>query len=92
MRFVTGLALFTVMFTIPGAMLLMYLAFALGGRRLSLPAECLLLVVLGTLAGAGMLAVINPSWVALGALYGLATAAAFVATLGALKAFPPRVG
>ena len=92
LRFVTGFALFTTMFTIPGAMLLMYLSFQLAERRAKLPVLCLLLLALGLLAGAAIMAFIAPSLVALGALFGFATAVAFVATMSGLGAFPTRVG
>lgn len=92
LRFVTGFALFTTMFTIPGAMLLMYLSFQLAERRVKLPVLCLLLLALGLLAGAAIMAFIAPSLVTFGALLGFATAVAFVATMSGLRAFPSRVG
>ncbi len=90
--FITGFALATTIFTIPGAMLLMYLSFEFADRRVKLPVQCLLLLALGSLAGAAILAFIAPSFVALGALFGFATAVAFVGTMSGLGSFPSRVG
>lgn len=92
LRFVTGFALFTTMFTIPGAMLLMYLSFELADRRVTLPVRGLLLIALGSLVGAAILAFIAPSFIALGALFGFATAAAFVAIMSSFGAFSSRLG
>ena len=90
--FVTGFALLTTMFTLPGAMLLMYLTFELADRGVKFPVLCPLLLALGTLAGAAILMFITPSLVALGAVFGFAEAVAFVATMIGLGSFPSRVG
>lgn len=91
-RFVAGFALFTMMFTIPGAIGLMYLALKLAERGLTLALASLPLAAAGTLGGAGMLAFSTPYFMALGALYGLLTAAAFVAALSVLKGYRSPFG
>lgn len=85
-RFVVGFALFTSVFTLAGAVLLMYLALKFAERGLLACQASVLLLAVGTLAGAGMLVFFTPYFMALGALYGFLTALAFVAALNLLNA------
>jgi hypothetical protein len=79
LRHVVGIAAATLMFTVPGSALLS-LAFAWSGRRgLPLTLRRALLVLLGALAGAGMMLPLGGlQSVTLGGVYGAATAAAWV--------------
>lgn len=72
-RFVFAFALFTMMFTIPGAMMLVGLRAIVAERGLGRLPSGALVALFGALSGAAILAVIlnNP---ALGALYGFSTA------------------
>lgn len=91
-RFVTAFALSTTLFTFPGAMLLMYLTIKLAHRGLTENEASLLLLVGGTVAGAAaMLFFFTPQLIAIGALYGFVTAAAFIAALRILKGYPARI-
>jgi hypothetical protein len=89
--FFVGFAVTTMMFTVPGAILLMAMTFVLADRRLSEPQAAILLVIAGTLAGAAMLALFSMQPVIWGAIFGCLTAATFVSILSAFRGYPqPR--
>ena len=87
-RFFVGFAATMMMFTVPGAVLLMAVTFVLADRRLSQPQAAVLLVLAGTLAGAAMLALLSMQPVVWGAIFGCQTAATFVSILSALRGYP----
>lgn len=97
-RFVAVFSLLTMLFTFPGAMLLMYLTLKLADRGLTQTHASLLLLVCGTVVGAGVLAFsgmqasFEPGWAVAGALYGFLTAASFIAALRVLKGYPAQSG
>ena len=82
--FFVGFAATTMMFTVPGAILLMAMTFVLADRRLSQPQAAVVLLLAGTLAGAAMLALL--SMVIWGAIFGCLTAATFVSILTLFEA------
>ena len=89
--FFVGFAATTMLFTVPGAILLMAVTLVLADRRLSQPQATVLLVLAGTLAGAAMLAFLSMQPVLWGAIFGCLTAATFVSILSALGGYPqPR--
>lgn len=88
-RFIFGFALFTLFFTVPGAMVLMRFAFAFVERGTSLLHSALFLMVLGPLIGAALPVMVGVYAMSLGALYGFMTAASLATALWLLKAFPP---
>ena len=89
--FFLGFAATTMMFTVPGAILLMAMTFIFADRRLSQPQAAVLLVFAGTLAGAAILALLSMQPVLWGAIFGCLTAATFVSILSALRGYPrPR--
>lgn len=84
-RFVVGFATTTFMFTLPGAGLLMLVAWWLADRAVKPIPSAVIIVLVGSLAGAGMLSLFSAYFMALGALFGFLTAAIFVAMLYALR-------
>lgn len=89
--FVTGFALATMFFTIPGSMLLMLLTIILADRGMKASESSVPVVVAGTVAGASVLAFFSLQFMALGALYGFLTGVAFVSTLALSNGFPSRL-
>ena len=91
--FIFGFTADTMMFTFPGAVLLMATTFLLAERRASQLQAAVLLVLSGALAGAAMLALIffSIQFALWGAMFGLTTATAFTCILWALRGYPqPR--
>ena len=90
-RFFAAFAATTMMFTLPGAVLLMAVTFSLADRCLKQSHAAALVVIAGTVAGAAMLAFVSMQSVFWGAVFGCLTAAAFVSILSALRGYPqPR--
>src|SRR5687767_7954516 len=89
-RSLTGFAAGTLMFTVPGAVILMGATFVFADRNLSLSQAAYLTVAIGTLLGAGMMGLIAPTLTAAGAIFGGLTALAFVSLLKLIGAYPGR--
>jgi len=87
-KFSARLAVGTLWFTIPGAVLLMAATFALASRGHSQSQAAIVLLLLGALAGAAMLALFSPYFILLGAVFGALTAAAFVCIIWMFRAYP----
>jgi hypothetical protein len=76
--FVAGFAVTTLMFTIPGAGILMALIWFLAVRGIPQSQAAFVVIVAGTIAGAGMLTLFPAYFMALGAVFGFLTAVTFV--------------
>lgn len=77
-RFIFGFAAGTMIFTIPGTIMLTGLDAILTEHGLRNAHRAALAALTGALSGAGVLAFIAPPMAGVGAFYGLATATAFV--------------
>ena len=77
-RFVSGFALFTMIFTTPGSMMLVSLHSILAERGLRSLQRDALVALFGALSGALILGLISPHNAGFGAFYGLATAVALI--------------
>jgi hypothetical protein len=86
--FFIGIAATTLMFTVPGAALLMAATFVLAERGFRPHRAFVALIMLGSFVGAAMLALFSSYFMALGAAYGCLTAVAFVSMLWIFGAYP----
>ena len=89
-QFIIGASAFTLMFTIPGTVLLMAATLSLADRNFRQANAAVLVVIIGILAGAAMLALFGSDAIPVGAMYGGITAAVFVLVLRVFKAYPAR--
>jgi len=87
-QFLLGFGGATLVFTIPGAVLLMAATFRLAARPVRKSTAAVLLIIMGTVVGALMLSFTEQRFAPVGALFGSLTAFAFVSTLFGLRAYP----
>jgi hypothetical protein len=88
---VAVIAGFTLLFTIPGAIFLMVLAFLLAAWGIGQSRAAVVVIVVGSLTGVALLSLVSGQFMPLGALFGLVTASAFVCLQWVFRSCRPNI-